>query len=96
MLHFNVHFLKYDAVKCWSLVFQGNCTYSYVFLCMTSTSFCSQEKVIDPFVLYNNYSVLREIVSDAVFGKQIEKLVEATNIVSIHAYISDPPLTLFF
>ena len=40
-------------------------------------------------MLYNdtiNYSALRETVSEAVFGKQIEKLVEATKVL---AYMLD-------
>ena len=54
-------------------------------------------------MLYNdtiNYSVLREIVNEAVIGKQIEKLVEATKVASIHAYVMNSlivsPLTLPF
>ena len=54
-------------------------------------------------MLYNdtiNYSMLRETVNEAVIGKQIEKLVEATKVVSIHAYMLTrliiSPLTLPF
>ena len=41
-------------------------------------------------MLYNDtikYSVLKKTVNEAVIGKQIEKLVEATKVVSIHAYM---------
>ncbi len=43
----------------------------------------AQDKNIDPFVIYKgtiDYPSLRDTVSEAVFGKQIEKLEEATKV----------------
>ena len=39
--------------------------------------------MIDPFVVYNGavqYSALRETISTALFGKQVGKLVETTQV----------------
>ncbi len=43
----------------------------------------TQDKNIDPFVIYKgtiDYPSLRDTVSEAVYGKQIEKLEEATKV----------------
>ncbi len=43
----------------------------------------AQDKNIDPFVIYKgaiDYPSLRDTVSEAVYGKQIEKLEEATKV----------------
>lgn len=45
------------------------------------STFTLQEKVVDPFVIYRaEYSALREDVSAAVFGKQVQGLDEATQV----------------
>ena len=40
--------------------------------------------MVDPFVIYNDngYGALRETISEGVYGKQIEKLVEVTKVAS--------------
>lgn len=43
-----------------------------------------QEKIIDPFVIYEgstNYSSLRKVVFEARYGRQVEKLVEAVKVI---------------
>lgn len=43
-----------------------------------------QVKVMDPFVIYTGniaYSSLREMITEAVYGRQVEQLVEATQVI---------------
>ena len=53
--------------------------------------------MIDPFIIYNEavqYSPLRETMSAALFGKQVGKLVEATQVRNMRFFmytdVSDP------
>lgn len=52
--------------------------------------FYVQEKVIDPFVIYNstvNYSSLKELLNEALHAKQIDKLTDATEVLSFKGLI---------
>ena len=45
--------------------------------------------MVDPFVIYNSlYSVLRECVSGAMYGKQLQQLTESTEVETAIGYFN--------
>jgi len=79
---YSTDFLVYDTMilsKHFIFALQRNLQFTYWY---TIWSVLSQEQqTVDPFVIYNPlYSVLRECVSGAVYGKQFQQLMESTRV----------------